>query len=104
MTTDGEFTAVVDRIEETEDGELVAVLLLEADADVVDELVVPTDTLPEPAEADTVYRVSVGDGELIDAVPDNEATDCRADAAQDRFDRLAERPPAESGEDPDDSA
>ncbi|PSQ02788.1 DUF3006 domain-containing protein [Halobacteriales archaeon QS_5_70_17] len=87
--TDGEYTAVVDRVE---DG--LAVLLLEADGETVDDLLVPPERLPRRARtAGAVLTVVVEDGDLIEARYRPEETRERAERAQSRFDRLAERPP-----------
>lgn len=97
--TDGEYTAVVDRVE---DG--LAVLLLEANGETVDDLLVPSEDLPRRARAaDAVLTVVVEDGDLIEARYRPEETRERAERAQSRFDRLAERPPkrSDSGPDPD---
>ena len=81
-------TAVLDRIV---DGE-TAVLLCEADGEIVDELTVPVTELPDDGrEEGAVFSISVDGGELetIDYRPDE--TESRREAAQNRFDRLSER-------------
>ena len=81
-------TAVLDRIV---DGE-TAVLLVEADGDVVDELTVPVEELPEPGrEEGAVFDVDAADGELRRVEHRPEETAERRRRAQDRFDRLSER-------------
>lgn len=85
-------TAVLDRIV---DGE-TAVLLLEADGDVVAERTLPVDRLPEDGRADgAVFSVTVADGELAELSYRPEETEARRESAQDRFDRLSERPDEE---------
>lgn len=70
-----------------------AVLLLEDDAgDVVDELVVDVDELPQDARTEgTILAVTVVDGDLQSADPLPDETDRRQSAAQDRLDRLSSR-------------
>lgn len=90
-----EHTAVLDRFE----GE-TAVLLLERDGEIVDELLVERSALPEVGrEQDAVFRVAIEDGDLAELSYDPEATETRAMRAQSRFDRLSERPP--TGDEPD---
>lgn len=90
MTTDGTYTAVVDRFEDD-----LAVLLLEADGETVDELVVDRETLPEAGQSvDAVLEVTVDDGALVAVTYDDEKTDTRANEAQSRFDALSQRPPS----------
>ena len=88
MTIDGSYTAVVDRFEDDQ-----AVLVLERDGETVDELVGDRAELPDDAGQDAVLRLLVDHGHLVDAEYDESETTARRDAAQDRFDRLAERPP-----------
>lgn len=100
MGTTITYTAVLDRIV---DGE-TAVLLLEDDGEVVDELAVPVDRLP----ADGAHEGAVFDVECeVRDDAEDEETDAdetlletnyrpkaereRRDRAQDRFDRLSER-------------
>ncbi len=90
------YTGVIDRFEED-----LAVILLEAEGDVVDELVLDRDELPaDAAHVDAVLEVTLDDGEVTDLVYDADETATRKDQAQSRFDRLSERPPS----DDDDSA
>ncbi|MFB6184031.1 MAG: DUF3006 domain-containing protein [Haloarculaceae archaeon] len=98
MVDDGGYTAVLDRVEEDEAGAELAVLLVEAGDVQVDELVVERTALPEGAGPNSVLEIVVEHGRPIDATVDEDATERRTDAAQDRFDRLARRPP--SDEDP----
>lgn len=81
------YTAVVDRIVEG-----VAVLLLEADGETVDQHELPTDELPdEGGHEGAVFEATVEDGTIVDLEyrPGTEAD--RREAAQDRFDRLSKR-------------
>jgi hypothetical protein len=95
MIPDGEYTAVVDRIE---DG-LAAVLLEEDGTDAYELLVEPAE-LPEDAQhANAVLTVEVQDGELSEANYEASETKERQESAQSRFDRLSERPPADDNED-----
>lgn len=95
MTTDGEYTAVVDRFEEDQ-----AVLLLEADGETVDEIVVGATALPEDGRhANAVLDVEVVDGELVAVTYREEETETRSEKAQRRFDELSQRPPDSDDED-----
>nr|WP_049895434.1 DUF3006 family protein [Halopiger xanaduensis] len=81
----------------------MAVLLLEADGEVVDERTVPVDRLPvDGAHEGAVLEVVVADdedadetdieaGALLEVTYDPERERDRRDRAQDRFDRLSER-------------
>lgn len=87
---DGTYTGVLDRFEATDDGRL-AVLLLEAAGDPRARLVAPAEALPERARhQDAVLAVTVRDGDLSRARYLPEETRGRAEAAQARFDRLAQ--------------
>ncbi len=84
------FTGVIDRFEED-----LAVILLEDDGDVIDELVLDREEIPaEAAHPDVVLEVIPTDGEVTDLVYDASKTTERKEQAQSRFDRLAERPPS----------
>ncbi|WP_123536882.1 DUF3006 domain-containing protein [Halosimplex salinum] len=88
MIPDGNYTAVVDRIE---DGLATLEVTDEEETDRY-ELVVDPEELPESGRhADAVLRVELDDGDLVDAAYDESETEERADAAQSRFDRLSER-------------
>jgi hypothetical protein len=90
MTTQ-QFTGVIDRFEEE-----FAVILLEADGDVVDEIVLDRSELPdEAAHPDAILEVTRTDGEVTELSYDPVETTDRKDRAQSRFDRLAERPPSD---------
>jgi len=87
----GEYTAVVDTIE---DG--LATVFFERDGDEVGNTVLDASELPSDAQhADAILSVTLTDGYIKSASYNPEATDTRAEAAQDRFDRLSERPPAD---------
>lgn len=89
MVADGDYTAVLDRFE----GEL-AVLVLERDGESVDELAVDASTLLETALGqDAVLNVTIEDGELSTAAFQPAETERRREDAQNRFDRLSQRPP-----------
>lgn len=91
-----------DREQQRERVEL-AVLLLEADGEVVDERTVPVDRLPsEGTHEGAVLEVEIADdedgaeddveaGTLLEVTYDPEQERDRQDRAQDRFDRLSER-------------
>ncbi|MEF8857223.1 MAG: DUF3006 family protein [Haloplanus sp.] len=89
---DGCYTAVVDSVE---DG--FATVFFERDGEDVGNAVLDASTLPEDARHDdAILRVTITDGELSEAVYDPERTGDRAARAQDRFERLSERPPSDS--------
>ncbi|WP_430505908.1 DUF3006 domain-containing protein [Haloparvum sp. PAK95] len=97
MVTDGTYTAVLDRFESEQ-----AVLVLERDGEDVAEIAVDRERLPAPGRhQDAVYELAVDDGDVVDLDYDPDATSERTERAQDRFDRLSERPP---GRDPDEPA
>jgi len=94
MVTDGTYTAVLDRFELSQEGDELAVLLLERDGDVVDELVVNRERLPETGcHVDAVFEVTVDADGLETVDYQAEVSNERGERAQSRFDRLAERPP-----------
>lgn len=84
-----QYIGVVDRFEDD-----LAVILLEQDGEVVDELVIDRDDLPEAAnQVDAVLQISRGDdGSIRELSYEAETTTERKTQAQSRFDRLAERP------------
>jgi len=87
----GEYTAVVDTIE---DG--LATVFFEHDGKDVGNAVLDASKLPSDAQhADAILTVTLNDGDIKAASYNPEATDTRAEATQDRFDRLSERPPAD---------
>ena len=100
MTTDGTYTAVVDRFEEE-----LAVLLLEADGETVRELVVEQGILPEEGRhVDAVLDVKLVDGKLVDSTYKDAETVERSEDVQRRFDDLSQRPPSDEDKDEDDSS
>lgn len=87
----GEYTAVVDSIE---DG--FATVFFEQDGEEVGNAVLEADRLPEDGHhADAILTVTVVDGNLDTAQYEPERTTKRSEAAQNRFDRLSKRPPSE---------
>lgn len=88
---DGTFTAVVDSIE---DG--LATVFFEEDGEEVGHAVCEADELPEEGrQADAILLVTVVNGSALRWTPDPERSMERTEAAQDRFDQLSERPPAD---------
>ncbi|MFA9416853.1 DUF3006 domain-containing protein [Natrinema sp. HArc-T2] len=84
------YTAVLDRIV---DGE-TAVLLLEADGNVVDDLPVAVERLPAAGRHEgAVLSVTVDrdEGRLLEATYRADTERDRRESLQDRFDRLSER-------------
>jgi hypothetical protein len=94
MIPNGRYTAVVDRIE---DG-LAAVLIEEDGTDAYELLVEPSELPEEGQHADAVLTVEVQDEELVEASYQPNETESRRESAQDRFDRLSERPPSDEDE------
>lgn len=91
MTEDGTYTAVVDRFEEE-----LAVLLLEADGETVDEMVVDREVLPEDGRhVDAVFEVEIEDDDLVAGDYLESETTERAERSQRRFDSLSQRPPSD---------
>jgi hypothetical protein len=83
-------TAVLDRIV---DGEK-AVLLLEADGDVVGERIIDVERLPESGRHEgAVFDVTVDEETLLEASYREAAERERRESARARFDRLSERLP-----------
>jgi len=96
MIPDGAYTAVVDRIEDD-----VATLLLEDDGTDAYQLDIDPEMLSaEARHPDAVLTVEISDGELVAMTYESEATEARQETAQDRFDRLADRPPQADDEEP----
>ncbi|MFB6295319.1 MAG: DUF3006 domain-containing protein [Halobacteriales archaeon] len=88
MIPDGEYTAIVDQIE---DG-LAALEVTTGEERY--ELLPPVEALPEDAQqADAVLEVEIQNGEIVGAEYNRAATSSRSEQAQDRFDRLSQRPP-----------
>jgi hypothetical protein len=91
---DGTYTAVVDAIE---DG--LATVFFERDGDDVGDAVFDADRLPEEGRhADAILDVRIEDGSIVTATYEPDLTEARSEAAQDRFDRLSERPPKDGRE------
>lgn len=101
MLPDGTYDGMVDRFEEDAAGTELAVVLLERDGEVVGQLDLPRAELPADVGQDAVLQLELVDGAAADITYDPEATETRAEAAQDRFDRLAERAPSDSESDAD---
>lgn len=88
---DGEYTAVVDGVE---DG--LATVFFERDGEEVGDAVLDASHLPSDGRhADAILSVTLGDGRIESASYQPERTADRAEAAQDRFDRLSKRPPSD---------
>ncbi len=94
---DGTYTAVVDAIE---DG--LATVFVEDDGEEVGDAVLEASALPEAGRhADAILSVTVVDGEAVAWTYEPETTATRQETAQDRFNRLSQRPPSEEDEDAD---
>ena len=91
---DGEYTAVVDAVE---DG--LATVFFERDGEAVGNAVLDASRLPaDGRRADAVLTVALSDGRIESASPEPERAAERKEAAQDRFDRLSKRPPSDDDE------
>jgi hypothetical protein len=89
--TDGEYTAVVDTVE---DG--LATVFFEQDGEEVGSAVIDTEILPTDASyADAILSVEISDGEISRTDYQPDLTEIRKRNAQDRFDRLSSRPPSD---------
>ena len=88
---DGEYTAVVDNVE---DG--LATVFFERDGEEVGNAVLEASRLPSDARhADAILSVTLREGRIESATYEPDRTTSRAEAAQDRFDRLSKRPPSD---------
>lgn len=87
MLPDGTYTAVIDRVED-------GIATLEVDAeDGLSALEIEAVELPAEARtADAVLRITVENSALASVTYKAAETADRANAAQDRFDRLSKRP------------
>lgn len=82
-----QFTGTVDRIVNGQ----TAVILLEADDEVVDQLNVDVDRLPdEGQQAGAVLEITIEHGKYVSATYVSDETDDRKEAARDRLGRLSE--------------
>ena len=87
-------TGVVDRFE----GEQ-AVLLLESDEEVVDEVVADEREIPDDGRhVDAVLRVELQEEDVVRISYDAAETEERKSRVQDRFERLSERPPSDDSD------
>lgn len=88
MMLDGTYTATVDRIVDEE----TAVILLEDDDDIIEQLDVPIEELPEAGRDEgSVLAVTVADGEFVTAEFRPEETANRSVAIEEKLDRLSRR-------------
>lgn len=91
---DGTYTAVVDTIE---DGN--ATVFFERDGeDIGDALLDPSDLPADARHADAILDITIRDKQIESATYAPERTKTRQRSAQDRFDRLSERPPSDDDE------
>jgi hypothetical protein len=88
---DGQYTAVVDSIE---DG--LATVFIEANGSDIGNAVIEAAELPEDGRhADAMLAVQIADGTVVEWEYDPDATETRRETAQDRFDRLSSRAPSD---------
>lgn len=86
--SDGEYTAVIDTIE---DGR--ATVFVEQNGEDVGDAVIEAERLPADARhADAILTVEITAGEVSRMSYDPARTETRKQAAQDRFNRLSSRP------------
>ena len=84
----GTYTATLDRVV---DGQ-TAVILLEDDEEVVEQLDVSVEQLPDDAQREgSVLTIEVVDSNIISIQYDPDDTQQRREAAQERLDRLSNR-------------
>ena len=82
------FIGVVDRFEEDQ-----AVVLLEADGETVDEVVLDRRDLPDDGDmVDAILRIVRDEDQIQEIEFDAEETKRRKESVNDQFDRLSERP------------
>lgn len=82
-------TAVLDRFEDEQ-----AVLLVEVDDEIVEELIVEITDLPEEAQhQNAVLRVTRDEDGISEFIYEPDRTESRIDHAKRRFERLSRRPP-----------
>lgn len=85
---DGTFSGVVDRVVD----DTTAVILVEDDSDVIDQVTVPVEKLPAPARTGG-GRLSLRfrDGDLVSMSYDAERTRERTESIREKLDRLSRR-------------
>jgi hypothetical protein len=87
--SDGEYTAVVDTIEDR-----LATVFFEEGGDQVGSAVIDVEALPADARhADAIVTVEITDSDISSAEYRPDRTQTRRQDVQDRFDRLSSRPP-----------
>ncbi len=83
---DGRYTGVVDRIVDNK----TAVILLEADGEVVEQVDVSAGSLPQPAQDEGgVLSVTIEDGQIVELVSRPEETRARRESIKDKLERLS---------------
>ena len=93
MLADGTYMAVVDRIE---DG--LATVFVEQGGDDLTSATLEATAIPEEGRhAAAIFSIRVSEGEIVEWSYEPETTETRQSNAQDRFDRLSRRPPADDG-------
>ena len=92
MLPDGIYIGVVDRFEEDAEGHELAVIMLEEDGEVVEQFDLHRGELPTNLGQDSVVDLRIDSGDVVAVTLNPEETKTRAEEAQSRFDRLAERP------------
>lgn len=98
MLDGGTYTATLDRFEDAPDGRL-AVLVVERDGEPVGQVDLPVEAVPTAGRSvDSVFSL-VRTDERFELTYRADETTARAESAQTRFDRLAQRPPADDEND-----
>jgi len=84
---DGTFPGVVDRVVD----DATAVVLVEDDDEVVEQVTVPVEKLPDEARTGGRLSLTFRDGTLVSVTVEAERTRERAESLRDRLDRLSTR-------------
>lgn len=91
--TDGTHVLVLDRFEEDD-----AVLLVEQDGELVDEIILPEAMLPPSGRhQDAIFTVEMA-SDAVELRYESETTKERKQQAQDRFDQLSQRLPKDNSQ------
>lgn len=95
MVANGTYTAVLDRFEDT-----TAVLVLEQNGDDIMDYTLDTSALPpEGQHEDAIFELVIDENDVVDITYQPDETNARKQSAQNRFDRLSNRPPSEEPDD-----
>ena len=84
---DGTFRAVVDRVVDN----TTAVLLVEDDGEVIEQVTVPVEALPDEVGEGDRLSLTISEGRLISIEPNTGETRAREESIEETFDRLSRR-------------